>query len=365
MADRPHVLVVGAGIIGASIAWHLARAGAHVTVIDAVEPGGLATRHSWAWINASWGNPEPYFRLRVRAMEEWRRLEREVPSLRVSWSGGLLWDLQPDELESFAAGHTAWGYEIRRVARTEVRQLEPYLADPPEFALHMPAEGAVEPLAASRLLLGAAQSLGGTVIPDNPVRSLSARGGRVTGVETSAGPLYADEVVVAAAFGTASLAATIGLALPVSASPALLVHSQPFARRLNGLVVAPGIELRQTQDGRFVAALSFENANANAVQAAAAGFDAMRGMLTESAALLPGAHVVGWRPMPKDGFPIVGRAAAISGLYVAAMHSGITLAPVIGKFAADEILTGSRDSLIRPYGPERFATNEIKSGVFQ
>jgi len=48
MPDRPHVLIVGAGIIGASIAWHLARAGAKVTVIEAGQAGGLATRASWA-----------------------------------------------------------------------------------------------------------------------------------------------------------------------------------------------------------------------------------------------------------------------------------------------------------------------------
>jgi glycine/D-amino acid oxidase-like deaminating enzyme len=50
----------------------------------------------------------------------------------------------------------------------------------------------------------------------------------------------------------------------------------------------------------------------------------------------------------------MGRAAGISGLYVAVMHSGITLAPAIGRFVANEILTGRRDSLIEPYGLERF-----------
>lgn len=84
MANRGDILIVGAGIVGASIAWHLARLGARVTVIDAAEPGGVATRNSWARINASWGNPEPYFRLRVRAMEEWRRLARELPTVRVA-----------------------------------------------------------------------------------------------------------------------------------------------------------------------------------------------------------------------------------------------------------------------------------------
>ena len=55
------IIVVGAGIIGASIAWHLAKAGAEVTVLEAGEPGGVATRNSWAWINASWGNPGNLF----------------------------------------------------------------------------------------------------------------------------------------------------------------------------------------------------------------------------------------------------------------------------------------------------------------
>ena len=58
------IIVVGSGIIGASIAWHLTVAGAAVTVVDEGEPGGQATRNSWAWINARWGNSEPYFRLR-------------------------------------------------------------------------------------------------------------------------------------------------------------------------------------------------------------------------------------------------------------------------------------------------------------
>ena len=69
MPQRKNILVIGAGIIGASIAYHLARDGARVTILDAGQGGGIATRYSWAWINASWGNPEPYFRLRMRAID--------------------------------------------------------------------------------------------------------------------------------------------------------------------------------------------------------------------------------------------------------------------------------------------------------
>ncbi|TJU91041.1 MAG: FAD-binding oxidoreductase, partial [Mesorhizobium sp.] len=62
MGAAKQVIVIGAGIIGASMAWHLTRAGARVTVIAADSAaGGVATPNSFAWINATWGNPEPYF----------------------------------------------------------------------------------------------------------------------------------------------------------------------------------------------------------------------------------------------------------------------------------------------------------------
>ena len=108
------VIVVGSGIIGASLAYHLAKAGAEVIVIEADQPGGLATRASWAWINASWGNPEPYFRLRMRSIAEWRRLAAEVPDLGVNWCGGLIYDLPEAELDAYAVQRAAWGHPIRR-----------------------------------------------------------------------------------------------------------------------------------------------------------------------------------------------------------------------------------------------------------
>ena len=120
--------------------------------------------------------------------------------------------------------------------------------------------------------------------------------------------------------------------------------------------MSPAMQLRQTPEGRLVAAVNFEDAgtDADGMEAAAAAFDTMRSMLTSGGSLVPEAHAVGIRPIPKDGFPAVGRVASISGLYVAVMHSGITLAPAIGGFVADEILNDRRDHLIEPYGLERF-----------
>jgi glycine/D-amino acid oxidase-like deaminating enzyme len=63
---------------------------------------------------------------------------------------------------------------------------------------------------------------------------------------------------------------------------------------------------------------------------------------------------VGWRPLPRDGLPVIGRPEAAPGIYLAVMHSGITLAPIIGHLGAMEILDGVRVHLLSDFRYERF-----------
>ena len=356
MPAHPKVLVVGAGIVGASIAWHLARVGAEVTIVEQGDPGGLATRGSWAWINATWGNPETYVRLRLLSMQEWRRLEREVPAVRVRWNGGLTWDVPTGALESFVGEHRAWGYAIRVVDRDEAKAIEPQLATPPDRAAYAPGEGSVEPLATARTLLAAAQQLGATLLTGTPVRAIEVRGRRVVAVAIDGASLRPDEVVVAAGVGSCPLAATADVNLPVTASPGLVVASKPHARLLNGLAIAPEVGLRQTEEGRIVAVSTPDGvaSGADGTAAAIELFDTVKSMLLSGASLVLERHIVADRPIPVDGFPVVGRPSAIDGLYLAVMHSGVTLAPAIGRFVAEEITTGQRAKLLDPYGPDRF-----------
>lgn len=345
----PRIVVVGAGIIGASIAWYAARSGARVTVVDAGEPGGIATRQSLAWINASWGNAPDYFRLRVRAMEEWRRLERDLPAIQVGWVGGLLWDLPPARLAAFAAEHESWGYGIRLIDRAEAQRIEPQLAEPPELAVHVAAEGAVEPLAATLALLDAAKALGATVIGHTPVRGIALKGGRATGVITDAATLDADHVVLAASAAAPALAATAGLSLVVNTPPNLLVVTAPHERLLRGLVMAPALHIRQTADGRLMAATGVDD---RAPEVAARSLlDAMAALFHARPALSMTSHAMARRPIPAGGLPIVGFADAVDGLYVAVTHSGVTLAPALGRFVAREIVEGVRDPLLAPFDP--------------
>lgn len=349
------VIVVGAGIIGASIAWHLTKAGAAVTVIDELEAGGVATRNSWAWINASWGNPEPYFRLRMRSIAEWHRLAAMVPDLGLNWCGGLIWDLPPAELASYAAERAAWGHAIRPVDRAEILRLEPNLIEVPEHAYHVANEGVVEPVAAALALLGAAQVLGAELLVDTPIKWLVEDNGRITGVMTNDGAIHADEVVVAAGAGSAKLLDSIGITLNMTSPSGLLSHSKPASKLLNGLVMTPGLHLRQTAEGRIVAGTDFAGADPDGdADALAADLQSkVQAMVRGAERLELDFHTVGCRPTPADGFSAIGRPGNRPGLYAVVTHSGVTLAPALGLFAADEILSGGRDPLISTFHPDR------------
>jgi glycine/D-amino acid oxidase-like deaminating enzyme len=267
-------------------------------------------------------------------MAEWRRLAAELPDLPLSWCGGLLWDLPPAELEGYAREHAAWGYGIRRIDRDTARRIEPSLADPPDFALHVAEEGAVEPAAAARPLVGGAVRRGALFLSATSVTGLVERLGACVGVETSADVLEADEIVVAAGADTPRLAANIGVNVALTPPPGLIVHSHPHSRLLNGIVMSPRLHMRQTPEGRVIAGSDFAGGDPGPDAAATARelFAKTKAMLKGAERLMLDFHTVGYRPTPADGFPILGRPKALRGVYVAVTHSGITLAPGGGSF---------------------------------
>jgi glycine/D-amino acid oxidase-like deaminating enzyme len=294
----------------------------------------------------------------MRSMELWRALARDLAELDVAWSGGLLWDMPPAELEAYAREHSAWGYPARLVDRKAISALEPGLKNPPELAVHVAAEGVVEPVHAAKTLAGAAAALGVRTITGRPATALRVDGRRIAGLETAAGLMEADEIVVAAGVATPALLASAGIGLPIDAPPGLLVVSKPAPKLLNGLAMAPELHMRQRADGCLVAGADFGGTDpgADPEGEAAATFAALRGLLRSGETLEFSHFTVGARPTPADGFPAVGRIRGVEGLYVAVTHSGVTLATAIGRFVTEELLEGRRDPLLAPYSPDRFAS---------
>lgn len=354
--------IVGGGIMGASIAWHLARRGADVTVFEREGPAAGATGNSFAWINANFSKrPRSYFELNWLGVQGWRRLEAEVGhGLEVTWGGSLEYRDAPDRaglLREQLARHQRWGYPVHAVDQDVFRELEPGVAPrtPVLGAAWASAEGSIEPRSVTRALLQAAEAEGARFLTAE-VTDLDVVFGSLRGVGTSAGRHELDTLVLAAGVQAPGLARQTGVDVPLIESPGILAHSAPADAALGRILLAPEIHAKQTAEGKIVAGVGFAGAGSTDASTAVG-----QQILETTASVLPAAKglevdevTLGYRVLPSDGHPIVGFDARAPGIYFASMHSGVTMAPVMGMFAAMEILDDVEVSLLDDYRLARF-----------
>jgi glycine/D-amino acid oxidase-like deaminating enzyme len=359
------IVIAGAGIIGASIAYHLAKRGARVTVIEAEHPGSGATGKSLGWINATFSKrPRSYFDFNYAGIAAWRRLEIELGGeLNVQWGGSVAWfppGPEADELRVNVRNHQEWGYAVQPISEAEFQRLLP-LVSPGEIgaACHSEHEGAVNPLQALTVLLEKARGFGVEVRFPCQATSVGIRGGRVESIQTADGPLEAGVFVLACGVGSPSLARMAGVDVPLKDSPGVLLHLASAQRLIDRVVLAPGTHFKQSLDGRIVAGGQIVAGAGTAATDArveqAAEIHRLAGRFLPQIKDLPVERVtLGYRVMPQDEYPILGFAPACPNLYVAATHSGVTLAPLIGQLAALEILDGVQVEALKPYRLSRF-----------
>ncbi|MCB2135664.1 MAG: FAD-binding oxidoreductase [Rhodobacteraceae bacterium] len=353
------ILVIGAGITGAAIAHRLAGAGATVTVLDAGLPAGGASGRSFGWINANNYLTEEHFHLRVAAMEAFRAAAADMAPVSVDWCGAISWEEAGEALHRTAATLGDLGYPLRILDRRAFATLEPGVANPPEEAILYGAEGAVDLSALTERLLTAAAAHGARLCIGTPVTGLHLTAGRVGGVETAEGVIRADRVVVAAGTGSATLLASAGIALPMLRRPGLLMRTRPVARAIRHILASPEQELRQDAAGRILAPTSPAHQSDDATDIWDLPTSLAEATLGRLRRMLPGATLdweqvtLAFRPVPGDGLPVVGETS-VEGLYAAVMHSGATLAPLIGQLVAREIAKGEVQPMLSPFRPARF-----------
>ena len=351
------ITVIGGGVIGVSTALHLARRGAHVTVIERALPGAAATAASFAWINAaSMNGSEDYYRLRLQSLFEYQRLERDM-GLPVKHGGRLEWRDDHHALDRESSLLAGLGYPLQWLNRDEISALEPNLIDPPETAVFTELESSVDPKEMINHLVAAAEKLGVDFRPNSRVTGLIVENGAVRGVSVAGGAAQAaDCVVLAVGADSETLAATVELRLPMANSPGLLIHTTPAPALLGRVVLTPRIHMKQDLGGRIVAAWDFAGgpASDDTEREGERLLAAIGALLRLDEPLILDEITVGLRPVPADGFPIIGFAHAPNNLYVTVMHSGITLAPLVGRLAATEILDGIEVDLLAPFRPGRY-----------
>ena len=375
-AKRLSVSVVGAGIVGAAIAYSLAKRGVAVTVIDRGRPGGGATSHSFAWINATAKHPVAYHNFNRRSVGMWDRFARDLDGdVGLRWGGQMEWASDEEgaaELESRARQLQAWGYPCQMIDAARMAQLEPGVSPRRvTAAIYCELDGMVEPTTVAEACIRAAAKHGATVKLETEVTGLINTSGNsgsntVAAVVAGGETVPADVVVLAGGVDNTQLAAMAGVTIPQQDSPGVVVRTSPIAEPLFSNISVlyvpppepgrPEIHLRQCLDGSVLMGEGTQHSLADDDSQGHA--DELLTWAAEYVPALNGASAipvpVGYRPMPLDGFPVVGFSAKAANVYMALTHSGVTLAPLMAQLATMEIVDGAQVELLSEYRPDRF-----------
>jgi glycine/D-amino acid oxidase-like deaminating enzyme len=369
------VVIAGAGIIGASIAYHLSLTGASVTVIDQDGPATHASRGTFAWINATYAKqPRHYHALSQESVSSWGRLQNDL-DLPIKWGGSLEWfddDQRQTRLAEQIAEQAAWGEDARMISADEMARVEPGVeTDAATRFAFSGNDGAIDPVAATDALLSAAQDNGASLIFPAALTGVTMSGDRLRSVETSDSIIPADRLVLATGAAPHAASQFAGVDIPQRSTPGIIAITAPLPPLINHIIVAPGIHMHQRQDGRVVMgeqsgppqnsahAMRLEgrpNAYPNP-DLAQQHADRMLVIAEQFVPALREAsfdHVyIGWRPRPIDGHPVIGASPNRSDVYLAIMHSGVSLAPIVGQLAALEITHDQVVERLDAYRPGR------------
>ncbi|WP_104092522.1 FAD-binding oxidoreductase [Arthrobacter sp. GMC3] len=327
------VIVVGAGIVGSSIAYQLAVAGVSVTLVDAALPGSGATKHSFAWIGRSAHDGSPEEKLRSLGRDHWYRLAQEVPDLEMHWTGALVWG------EYFS--HDGAPKTDR------VEMIEPHLVMPPHQSEHRADDGWLDPVRTTECLIRAAQRHGTSVRLGSPVSRLArSEEGTVIGAVLGTEVLSASTVIVAAGTGSTALCATAGIDLPMVSSPSVLVQLQAPPGIVRGIVANDEFEARQSADGTTLMPLEYtgETSREDLRRTGEETLRLFQGSFHGASETKLKSVEIGWRPMLANGESAIGYSS-VPGLYTAVAHPGIMLASVIGHIATKAILAQRQTNL--------------------
>jgi glycine/D-amino acid oxidase-like deaminating enzyme len=372
-----HIVVIGAGILGSAIAFRLAVRGANVTVIDAGEPGNGASTVSFAWLNARDKNPFSYHDLNRRSLDMWDRLARELGGdVGLTWGGELRWAATQNggtDLAERVRLLQTWGYPIRLLDEAAVNQLEPDVqAGPISAASFSSADGHVDTGRVIEACLKKVEALGNRVLANRPATGFvfaeteHAGKRRIVTVETDAGPIACDAVVLAVGPDSPAVAALADIEVPLKHTFGASIITEPLPpifRQAAIVQTAPDaaqqVSFRQFPDGRVMIHGGDSATESDSVGKSDADVEELFAAAVGYVPALANAQIQevrrGRRPIPADGKAIVGFTEDVPNLYVTTMHSGVTLTALVSEMATSEILDGERIELLAPFRLERFA----------
>lgn len=362
-------IVIGGAVVGAAIAYGLAKAGLTVAVLDGGDDAFRASRGNFGlvWVQSKGLGCPAYARLSLRAVRSWSAFAAELQRLtgvdcHYEQSGGVMICLDQEEIEFFRHLHNTIEREVGErhldiefLDGKSLHTLMPATAPDLPGAFYSSADGTCDPLSLLHALHAAFQRMGVVYLGNHEVETITCRGPsdflvHTRGIHRSLG---AAKIVLAAGLGNAALAPMVGLSAPVSPLQGQIIVTErvaPFRCLPNGM-------LRPTAEGSLLIAHSEANVGLDTRVLAPVSCAMAARCLRAFPALRKVQIVRTWaalRVMSPDGNPIYDQSSSCPGAFLATCHSGITLASTHSAEVASWITAGTIPESYQPFSAKRF-----------
>ena len=372
MTDTADVIVIGAGVQGASLAFHLASRGASVIVLEKATAASGATGRSSGLVRI-------YYDLLAEARLAWESYgwfadwEARVGGECGFTRTGFAWIEPAERLERVranSASHRALGVDSSVLDADGIRELFPALEVDDEVAAYEPASGYADPFMTAAGFLSAAKQRGARLVPGAEVGAIRTAGGRVIGADTNRGPVDAPVIVDAAGAWAGHVASLVGLDIPIRVwrhDTGYLGVPSTVARPIPVVIAnANGMYFRPEGSDMVLIGLEDDNqiggsADRETSEARPDFRDrAAERIIRRVPSLIDGTFRTshsGQDGLTPDQRPMLG-AMGPDGFYLDCGHSGtgFKTAPAVGLGMSELILDGASSTVdLAPFAPRRFA----------
>ena len=363
------VIIIGGGSTGAATAYYLAKAGVQVAVVEKKQIASEGGGRNMGGIRQLGRHPYE-MKMSLDSIRDYDTLDQELDTDIEYRKMGYLW-LALDEEEwaqqqRIIVSQKEAGANLFLMQRQEVLNKFPAVSDLVVGGIYSPDDGQASPMKVTRGYAHAAEKLGAKLYTNTTVNSFIISGGKVIGLNTDRGEIYAPTVLVATGPWSIAFGRMVGMELPIRCVPNQFMVTEPLPALVSPLVLTSGGVCLQGVNGNMYVGNANPPEDVQGLDERT-NFSEMgrtaRNMLKVVPALRNAKVIRTWAGIldhTPDDIPIMGPAPDVEGLYFACGYSGhgFALAPQLGKILTEMLISGRTPQVLENFSFERFSHPE-------
>ena len=380
LPKKTDVVIIGGGVIGSSIAYHLSKRKIEVVLL---EKGDLASGASSACdglIFLQSKKPGVHLQLALESKKRFDHLGEELEfDIEYKNHGGMVVIENEQELQAmklFVEKQQKIGLDVSLLDTDQARKMEPSLSEKILGSAFSPLDGQVNPILLTFAFISAAKKLGTEVLTHIEITGIELKSGRIRSIKTSKGEIETDIIINATGVYAATIGKLIDLDIPIKPRRGQILVTEAAPQILSrgllsaGYIAAKfdpslaesqgvGISMDQTSSGNLLLGSTREFVGFDKRTT----YEGINNILRNTSRIIPqlkNMHIIrsfaGLRPYTPDGLPILGKVQGIEGFIMAAGHEGdgMALSPITGELIAELIDAGETSISLDHFRLERF-----------